>query len=91
MITDCKPYPVSKDSGLPWLGRIPDHWEVCRNNRLFAQRNETGFPDLPILEVSLKTGVRVRDFDISTRKQVIERAIVKSKCADCRSPRPWTA
>lgn len=72
MINDCRPYPACKDSGLPWLGRIPDHWEVCRNGRLFAQRNEAGFPDLPILEVSLKTGVRVRDFDNATRKQVIE-------------------
>ena len=42
-----------------------------RNGRLFLQRNETGFPDLPILEVSLKTGVRVRDFKNSTRKQVM--------------------
>jgi type I restriction enzyme S subunit len=66
-----KPYPEYKDSGLPWLGRIPAHWEIRRNGRLFAQRNETGYPDLPILEVSLKTGVRVRDFDNSTRKQVM--------------------
>ena len=36
---------------------------VCR---LFAQRNQTGFANLPILEVSLRTGVRVRDFDIHT-------------------------
>src|SRR5690606_3699818 len=42
-----------------------------RNGRLFAQRKETGFPDLPILEVSLRTGVRVRNFDGPTRKQVM--------------------
>jgi type I restriction enzyme S subunit len=42
-----------------------------RNGRLFAQRNQTGFARLPILEVSLKTGVRVRDFDSATRKQVL--------------------
>lgn len=66
-----KPYPAYKDSGLPWLGRIPAHWEVRRNGRLFAQRVETGFPDLPILEVSLRTGVHVRDLDNTNRKQLM--------------------
>jgi len=65
------PYTKYRPSGLPWLGDIPEHWEVRRNGRLFAQRNQTGFSDLPILEVSLKTGVRVRDLDNSKRKQVM--------------------
>ena len=60
-----------KPSGVEWLGDVPEHWEVRRNGRLFAQRNETGFGDLPILEVSLRTGVRVRDFENSDRKQVM--------------------
>jgi hypothetical protein len=34
-------------------------------------RNHTGFAELPILEVSLRTGVRVREFENSTRKQVM--------------------
>lgn len=69
---DClHPYREYKDSGLPWLGTIPAHWEIRRNGRLFSQRNETGFADLPILEVSLRTGVRVRDFENSQRKQVM--------------------
>lgn len=66
-----RPYPEYKDSGLPGLGELPEHWEVRRNGRLFAQRNETGFGDLPILEVSLKTGVRVRDMENMKRKQVM--------------------
>lgn len=64
-------YPEYKDSGQPFLGRIPAHWEVLRNGRLFAQRNETGYGGLPILEVSLKTGVRVRDMDNLKRKQMM--------------------
>ena len=71
MIDGLKPYPSYKSTNLPWLQEIPATWDVCRNGRLFAQRNETGFGDLPILEVSLKTGVRVRDFDSSKRKQVM--------------------
>jgi type I restriction enzyme S subunit len=31
-----------KDSGVPWLGRVSAHWDVRRNGRLVAQRNETG-------------------------------------------------
>ena len=25
-----KPYPAYKESGVPWLGRVPEHWEVKR-------------------------------------------------------------
>jgi len=64
-------YPDYKDSGLPWLGPVPAQWDVRRNGRLFAQRNQTGYGSLPILEVSLKTGVRVRDMDDRKRKQVM--------------------
>ena len=49
MIADLKPYPAMKDSGVEWLGEVPEHWEVRRNGRLFVQRKETGFADLPIL------------------------------------------
>ena len=74
MNTKLGPYPKYKDSGIPWLGQIPEHWDVRRNGRLFAQRNETGFGELPILEVSLRTGVRVRDMDNLKRKQVMSDA-----------------
>ena len=66
-----KPYPAYKDSGVEWLGEVPVPWEVRRNGRLFVQRNETGFPELPILEVSLNTGIRIRDFGNSDRKQIM--------------------
>ena len=28
MIADLKPYPEYKESGLPWLGQVPRHWEI---------------------------------------------------------------
>jgi type I restriction enzyme S subunit len=46
---------------------------VLRNGRLFAHQVQTGFPDLPILEVSLRTGVRVRDMENLKRKQVMRQ------------------
>ena len=69
MIDGLRPYHETKPSGLPWLGDVPAHWDVRRNGRLFGSRRETGYPDLPVLEVSLRSGVRVRDFDNGTRKQ----------------------
>lgn len=61
-----------KDTGHPWLPKIPEEWELRRNGRLFRVRRETDFPDLPILEVSIRSGVQVRDMEGGKRKQVIE-------------------
>jgi type I restriction enzyme, S subunit len=65
------PYPNYTASGLPWAPQIPEGWQVLRNGRLFSHRVETGYPGLPILEVSLRTGVRVRDMVNGKRKQVM--------------------
>jgi len=70
---DARRYPCYRDSGLPWVPEIPEGWQVLRNGRLFAHRVQTGFPGLPILEVSLRTGVRVRDMENLKRKQVMSQ------------------
>ena len=57
-----KPYPAYKGSGVEWLGEVPAHWEVKPNGVLFEERDERGRDDLPIMEVSISTGVRVRKF-----------------------------
>ncbi|WPB83106.1 restriction endonuclease subunit S [Sediminicoccus rosea] len=77
MSTALRPYSQYRDSGVDWLPRVPTHWEVVRNGRLFAERNETGFPDLPILEVSLRTGVRIRDMEGGRKQQMADRAKYK--------------
>jgi len=41
MITNLKPYPAYKDSGVEWLGKVPKHWEVVRLGALLRERNET--------------------------------------------------
>ena len=66
-----QPYPEYKPSGVEWLGEVPAHWRIARNGRIFVQRNETGFPELPILEVSLNTGISVRNLDNLDRKQMM--------------------
>jgi type I restriction enzyme S subunit len=50
-----------RDSGIPWLGEIPAHWETERSRWLFRerdQRSETGEEEL--LTVSHLTGVTLR-------------------------------
>ena len=50
-----------RDSGIPWLGEIPAHWEIERARWLFRerdQRSETGEEEL--LTVSHLTGVTPR-------------------------------
>ena len=36
MIAGLKPYPEMKDSGVEWLGDVPEHWEVRRLKRQVA-------------------------------------------------------
>lgn len=52
----------SRPSGIDWLGDIPAHWEVRRLATLFTEKDERNEPDLPLLEVSINTGVSVRQF-----------------------------
>ena len=58
MIADLKPYPAMKDSGVPWLGAVPEHWTVKRGKALFHcvdVRSSTGEEEL--LTVSSERGV----------------------------------
>jgi type I restriction enzyme, S subunit len=61
MTSDLHSYPSYIDSGLPWLGRIPEHWTVHRAKNLFREvddRSSTG--DEELLSVSHLTGVTPR-------------------------------
>ena len=58
MISDLKPYAEYKDSGLPWLGRVPGHWVIKRAKSIFHcidQRSPTGKEEL--LSVSSAHGI----------------------------------
>lgn len=35
-----------KDSGVEWIGKIPEHWAICRIKDLFELRNERNYEDL---------------------------------------------
>lgn len=65
-------------SGIKWAGRIPAHWSVKRNMFLFQQRREMGVDGLPILKVSLHTGVSEGEEDdegtTRVRKQMEDKS-----------------
>ena len=59
-----------KPSGLDWLGDIPTHWEIRRCATLFQEIDERNCPGLPLLNVSLNTGVTLRVFSDSRIESV---------------------
>ncbi|KUK57607.1 MAG: Restriction endonuclease S subunit [Synergistales bacterium 53_16] len=57
MITNLKPYPVYKDSGVEWLGQVPAHWEVLPGRTVFREINDRGYSDEQMLSVTITGGV----------------------------------
>jgi len=56
-----RPYPAYKESGLPWLGRVPKHWNLLRAKYLMREmdtRSKDGSDTL--LSVSQYSGVTKR-------------------------------
>ena len=57
------PNVIMKDSGIPWIGEIPEHWEPCRNKDIFEESKKIvgeNFSDYVLLSLT-KQGVIVRD------------------------------
>ena len=57
MIHDLKPYPVMKDSGVPWLGEVPEPWKVLPNRAIFMEIKEREHPEEQMLSVTITKGV----------------------------------
>lgn len=68
-----------KDSGVEWIGKIPEHWEVFANRAIFSERNESGRDGLPLLSVSIHTGVSDEEMDEDTNVQGRVKIEDKSK------------
>jgi type I restriction enzyme S subunit len=63
MIGDLKPYSAYKDSGVPWLGEVPEHWELVPNRALLRKRKVLvgeRHSEYQLLSLT-KAGVIVRD------------------------------
>ncbi len=54
MSADLKPYPAMKDSGVPWLGEVPEHWKQLPGRACYRERHvpNTGLIETTVLSLS---------------------------------------
>lgn len=52
-----------KDSGIDWIGEIPEHWEVKHLRTFITIFSEKGYPEATLLSVTREQGVILRSFD----------------------------
>ena len=68
-----------KKSEVTWLGNIPEEWHVYRIANLYQERSESGLEDLPILTVSINTGVSDREIADEEKDRVFVRSEDRTK------------
>ena len=56
-------YPAYKDSGIEWIGQVPEHWQVKRLKHLISQCQNGVWGDDPLEDGSDTLCIRVADFD----------------------------
>lgn len=62
---------VMKDSGVEWIGEIPEDWGIVKVKQAFVRKNEKAQQENPVVLSLARSGVRVRD--VSTNEgQVAE-------------------
>ncbi|WP_341326812.1 restriction endonuclease subunit S [Methylotuvimicrobium sp. KM2] len=66
-----------KNSDVDWIGMIPEHWEVLANRTLFTERVESGREGLPLLSVSIHSGVSSEE--VSEKDNVRGRVKIEDK------------
>jgi len=74
MIDGVKPYFAMKDSGVPWLGEVPEHWQTERAKWLFRKMNRSVRDSDEVVTcfrdgtVTLRKNRRVRGFTESLKE-----------------------
>ena len=67
MLDAAQPYPAYQDSGHPWLGDVPRHWDGVKLKHLLRERVEKGHPSEPLLAATQTKGVVLKtDFENRT-------------------------
>ncbi|UWS29211.1 restriction endonuclease subunit S [Erwinia pyrifoliae] len=62
-----------KDSGVSWIGKIPEHWEIRRSKFLFTQRKEKALNDDVQLSATQAYGVIPQEkYEALTGKRVVK-------------------
>lgn len=63
MTTKQNKYNNYKNSGVEWLGEIPEHWELTRLGTLLNPISINNRTNLPLLSITREKGVILRDLD----------------------------
>ena len=50
-----------KESGIEWIGKIPEEWNVCKVKDIFFRKNEKAKIENPTVLSLARTGVKIRD------------------------------
>lgn len=69
-----KPYPKYKESGVEWIGEIPEGWEISKFRHLFRESCEKIENTVigVMLSVSGYRGIEVKEYDDENRKRLDE-------------------
>ena len=76
MIDDLRLYPAMKDSGVAWLGEVPEHWEVVPNPALFEEVKDQ------------KPSRRASSLSVTISKGVIRQSYLSSDTLEKDSLQP---
>ena len=67
------------DSGVEWLGHVPEHWDVSRIGLLFTESNTRAFSDIelgyPVLSVSIHHGISDKELN----EEELDRKVTRSE------------
>lgn len=86
-----KPYPDYKDSGVEWLGDVPDHWGLLRLGSLLRERRETNatgsvtdvlsvMKDVGVIPYAEKGNVGNKKSDDITRYKIVRPDDIVVNC-----------
>ncbi len=63
-----------KASGVAWIGSMPAHWELTRLANLFSEAADAGRDGLPILTVSIHSGISDKELDDEEMDRKVNRS-----------------
>ncbi len=63
-----------KDSGIAWLGAVPNHWKTVRLGSVFHEAADTGREGLPMLTVSIHSGISDKELTDDEMERKVSRS-----------------
>lgn len=71
---DLTPYLETRDSGIRWLGEVPEHWKIVPNRAVYREIKERDCPAETMLSVTIKQGVVHQETLLSTSGAYIPKS-----------------